>query len=93
MRINLPAEREEVPRHMVTPHGDHCAYYPVEQTVDLGKLSFPSSEREKVKSPSRSRKDPAQIEVTGGDMPDDDVESVSAQMPEIQFLMKKSMNQ
>lgn len=60
----------------------HCAYYPAEQTVDLGKLSFSSSEREKVKSPTRSRKDPAPVEVTGGDLSDDDVESVSAQMPE-----------
>lgn len=115
MRINLPAEREEVPCHMVTrsktvkrkrnkairhgvdsesckcvditsdsDDGSNCAYYPVEQTVDLGKLSFPSSEREKVKSPTRSRKDPAQVEVTVGDLPDDDddVESISAQMPE-----------
>lgn len=113
MRINLPAEREEVPHNMVTRsktvkrtqkkairHGvdpesckcvditsdsddsSNCAYYPVEQTVDLEKLSFPSSEREKVKSPTRSQKDPAQVEVTGRDLPDDDVESVSAQMPE-----------
>lgn len=114
VRINLPAEREEVPRHMVTrsktvkrtqkkairhevdpesckcvditsdsDDSSHCAYYPVEQTVDLGTLSFPSYEREKVKSPTRSQKDPAQVEVTGGDLShDDDVESVSAQMLE-----------
>lgn len=104
VRINLPSEREDSSRRVVTrsktverrqkkvvnherensesvnwnsesDDSSDCVYYPVERTVNLERLSFPSTEGENVQSPTRSREDPDQVEVTRG-------EESSAQMEE-----------
>jgi len=58
--------RESVDWNSESGDSSDYVYYPVERTMNLERLSFPSTVRENVPSPNRSREDPVQVELTGG---------------------------